>query len=235
MTRSGSRVRWLAVLLFTAHWPTAALRHYCPLATGRLRIRRESSSTPTCPAATRSRSPTSTATRSPTSSPWADRTCAWYENPTWKKRIVTVRQADARDHQQRHGRPRRRRQGRDRHRLRVRDEPADHGASSRWRCRGAASTIPGSSFRSPTSAASTACAGATSTATRSSTWSSRRSSDPGPSRPRTTTRPRSLAFQPEGDPEDGLTWSRQPVLEHPVIHAIEVRSLCPPRRAGPSS
>ena len=54
-------------------------------------------------------------------------TCAWYENPTWKKRIVTLREADARHHQQRHGRPRRRRQGRDRHRLRVRDERADSG------------------------------------------------------------------------------------------------------------
>ena len=25
-------------------------------------------------------------------------TCAWYENPTWKKRIVTDPQADARHH-----------------------------------------------------------------------------------------------------------------------------------------
>ena len=54
-------------------------------------------------------------------------TCAWYENPTWKKRVVTDAEADARHHQQRHGRPRRRRQGRDRHRLRVRDERADPG------------------------------------------------------------------------------------------------------------
>ena len=38
----------------------------------------------------RSRSPTSTATAAPTSSPWAEARCAWYENPSWKKRVVTT-------------------------------------------------------------------------------------------------------------------------------------------------
>ena len=31
----------------------------------------------------------STETRSPTLSPWVAAPCAWYENPTWKKRVVT--------------------------------------------------------------------------------------------------------------------------------------------------
>ena len=35
---------------------------------------------------------------------------------------------------------------------------------------------------------------------------------------------RILAFQPVGFP-NGLTWNQQALLEHPVIHAIEVRSL----------
>ena len=89
-------------------------------------------------------------------------TCAWYENPTWKKRIVTDAQADARHHLERNGRPRRRRQGRDRHRLRVRDERAEERASSCWRCRGARSMIPGRLCRLRRSAAFTGCAGATS-------------------------------------------------------------------------
>ena len=44
-------------------------------------------------------------------------TCAWYENPTWKKRIVTGPEANARHHLQRDGRSRRRRQGGDRDRV----------------------------------------------------------------------------------------------------------------------
>ena len=54
-------------------------------------------------------------------------TCAWYENPTWKKRIVTGSKRDARNHLERDRRHRRRRPGRDRHRVRIRHELADEG------------------------------------------------------------------------------------------------------------
>ncbi|MGD0039690.1 MAG: VCBS repeat-containing protein [Isosphaeraceae bacterium] len=35
---------------------------------------------------------------------------------------------------------------------------------------------------------------------------------------------RIVAFQPQGDPKNAI-WRRQPLLEHPVIHAIELRPL----------
>ena len=126
MARSGSRMRWLAVLLFTAHCllPTAHCSR--PLRHSQATASSESSSTTTSPAAIRSRSPTSTATRSRTSSPWGGH-LRLVREPDLEEADRHAGQADARDHQQRHGRPRRRRQGRDRHRLRVRDERADQG------------------------------------------------------------------------------------------------------------
>ena len=113
--------------------PPSARR--CPGSSG-------SSSTTTSRAAIRSRWPTSTATAGPTSIGVGGGTCAWYENPAWKKRVVTTAEADPRHHQQRHGRPRRRRQGRDRHRLRVRHERADQGEARCWRSQGASADDP---------------------------------------------------------------------------------------------
>jgi len=42
--------------------------------------------------------------------------------------------------------------------------------------------------------------------------------------PRYDDKARILAFQPEGDPKNAI-WRRQPLIEHPVIHAIELRPL----------
>ena len=42
--------------------------------------------------------------------------------------------------------------------------------------------------------------------------------------PRYDDQARIVAFQPQGDPKNAI-WRRQPLLEHPVIHAIELRPL----------
>ncbi len=60
------------------------------LSLGLFRSSSGSSSTPTFPGPTRSRSRRSTATASLDIVALGGRTCAWYENPTWKKRIITT-------------------------------------------------------------------------------------------------------------------------------------------------
>ena len=42
--------------------------------------------------------------------------------------------------------------------------------------------------------------------------------------PRYDDKARIVAFQPQGDPQNAI-WRRQPLLKHPVIHAIELRPL----------
>ena len=96
----------------------------------------------------------------------------------------------------------------------------------------ASSMIPGRSSRSPTSGASTVCAGATSTATAASTSSSRRSSGPRPGRP-DINQPAGLIVlsQRTGNAGQPADWTVETTCRRPVIHAIEVAR---PERDGRS-
>ena len=133
------------------------------------------------------------------------------------------RQADARHHQQRHGRPRRRRQGRDRDRLRVRDERADQGQARCWRVQGRGWTIPGRSSPSPKSAAFTDCDGATSMADK--TARPDRRADLRPEAPAARVRPdrpTSACSNPGRLPKRGRWNGRGSSAKPRSLHAIEV-------------
>ena len=75
-------------------------------------------------------------------------TLAWYENPSWKKRVVSTAKETPDIISSATARPRRRRQGRDRHRLRLRDERAEAGQAPAGHPGGGASMNRGRSGRS---------------------------------------------------------------------------------------
>ena len=146
-------------------------------------------------------------------------TCAWYENPTWKKRIVSTGEADpgiissaTADLD-----------GDGKAEIAIAyefvDERADEGRANAGDSRGRIRTAPGRSSRSPTSAASTGCGGgdigtprtrALSPSTRSATWSSRRSSGPRPGRrPSTRSRP-TCSFSTPGRSRSRVAGRRRP-------------------------